>query len=112
MRPMRRLRGSPSLNDWERDESMSKPPKHDPLWAKAKTVCRLNMEDIRLAKELGLSPKTLMKDNPSPTQRWKLPVKLWIRELHAKRFGVKSVPPPCPHPPTAPVELFDGDVPF
>lgn len=62
-------------------------PKYDPQWAKAKTVCRLNMEDIRMAKELGLSPKSLMKNNPSPTQRWKLPVKDWIRELYEKRFG-------------------------
>ena len=99
---------------------MSKPPKHDPLWAKAKTVCRLNMDDIRLAKELGLSPKTLMKNNPSPTQRWKLPVKQWIRELHGKRFGAKPGPPPGPHPPTtlcAPAkagafERFDADIPF
>jgi hypothetical protein len=84
---------------------MSKPLKHDPHWAKAKQVCRLNLEDIRMAKELGLSPKTLMKNQPSPSQRWKLPVKLWIRELHEKRFGARanavshsnpSVPPPHP----------------
>jgi len=68
---------------------MSKPFKHDPEWAKAKKVCRLNMEDIRKAKELGLSPKALMKNVPSPSQKWKLPVKLWIAELHEKRFGRK-----------------------
>lgn len=66
---------------------MTKPLKFDPQWAKAKQVCRLNMEDIRMAKELGLSPKSLMKNHPGPNQRWKLPVKLWIRELHAKRCG-------------------------
>ncbi len=69
---------------------MSKPFKHDLQWAKAKQVCRLNMEEIQMAKELGLSPKTLMKNQPSPSQRWKLPVKLWIRELHAKRFGGRA----------------------
>jgi hypothetical protein len=26
----------------------TKKPKHDPQWAKAKNVCRLNLEDIRM----------------------------------------------------------------
>jgi hypothetical protein len=42
------------------------------------------MEDIRMAKELGISPRSLMKNNPSKSQQWKLPVKLWIRELYDK----------------------------
>src|SRR3974390_1284089 len=58
---------------------------HDPQWAKTKTVCRLNMEDIRMAKELGLSPQSLRKNRPSPSQSWKLPVKEWIHELYEKR---------------------------
>ena len=69
---------------------MGRPAKYDPQWAKAKNVCRLNMEDIRMAKALGMSPKSLMKNNPSPTQRWKLPVKYWIRELYQKRLGRKT----------------------
>jgi len=93
------------------------PPKHDPQWAKAKQVCRLNMEDIRMAKALGMSPKSLMKNNPSPTQRWKLPVKDWIRELYAKRFGHQTPPYPslrAPSKPAAPVEVeaFDENIPF
>ena len=63
-------------------------PKYDPAWAKAKVVCRLNNEDIRMAKELGLSPRTLMKNVPSLTQQWKAPVKIWIRELYEK--GTKA----------------------
>jgi hypothetical protein len=43
------------------------------------------MDDIRKAKELGLNPRTLMKNVPSPTQRWKAPVKVWIQELYEKR---------------------------
>lgn len=70
--------------------SQSKAAKFDPQWAKAKSVCRLNMEEIRMAKVLGLSPKSLMKNVPSPNERWKLPVKQWIRELHEKRFGRKK----------------------
>jgi hypothetical protein len=59
--------------------------KHDPAWAKAKKVCQLNMEDVRMAKELGLSPRALMKNVPSPSQQWKAPVKIWIRDLYEKR---------------------------
>ncbi len=96
---------------------MPKPFKHDPQWVRAKQVCRLNMEEIQMAKELGLSPKTLMKNQPGPSQKWKLPVKLWIRELHADRFGsrapsvnrpAQSAPPPRPPDPDG----FDEDVPF
>ncbi len=71
----------------------TKTPKHDPQWAKAKNVCRLNMEDIRMAKELGIPPKSLIKNQPSPSERWKLPVKQWIRELYEKRFGRKTSAP-------------------
>ncbi|MEZ6034970.1 MAG: hypothetical protein R3C17_17900 [Planctomycetaceae bacterium] len=60
-------------------------PKHDPQWAKAKQVCRLNMDDIRKAKELGLSPQTLIKNVPGQSQQWKKPVKVWIQELYEQR---------------------------
>lgn len=99
--------------------------KHDPQWARAKKVCRLNMEDIQMAKELGLSPKSLIKNQPNPSQRWKLPVKHWIRELHAKQFGSRAktanhpAPPRCPpHPDdrdgvdTANTAIPDEDIPF
>ena len=62
-----------------------KEPKHDPQWAKAKQVCRLNMDDIRKAKELGQSPRALIKNVPGPSQQWKAPVKVWIQELYEKR---------------------------
>jgi hypothetical protein len=71
----------------------NKKSKHDSEWAEAKSMCRLNMEDIRMAKELGMSPRSLRKNVPGPNQRWKLPVKDWIRELYEKRFeGKKAVP--------------------
>lgn len=73
---------------------MSKPFKHDPKWAEAKNRCRLNMEDIRKAKQLGLSPKALMKNIPAPSQKWKLPVKLWIANLYEQRFGREQLPQP------------------
>jgi hypothetical protein len=70
--------------------------KHAADWAKAKKACRLNAETIRMAKELGISPKSLMKNKPSPSQRWKAPVHEWLRALYEKRFGRqgKSTTPP------------------
>lgn len=73
----------------------------DALWAKAKRLCRLSRDDVGKAKELGLSPKTLIKNIPAPTQRWKLPVTHWVRELHAKRFGNPPSDSPAPRDPPA-----------
>ena len=55
------------------------------LWAEAKKKCRLNEEDIRMAKEMGLNPKSLIKNIPNPKEQWKLPVKEWIHEMNEKR---------------------------
>lgn len=35
-------------------------------------------------------PKTLTMNISNPSQKWKLPVKLWIGELHEKRFGQRN----------------------
>ncbi|MEW5818293.1 MAG: hypothetical protein AB1798_23255 [Spirochaetota bacterium] len=51
--------------------------KNDQLWAEAKKKCRLNEETIRMAKELGLNPKSLIKNIPSQDQQWKAPVHVW-----------------------------------
>jgi hypothetical protein len=40
-----------------------------------------------MAKELGLNPRTLIKNIPSPKQRWKAPVEDWVREMHRRRHG-------------------------
>ena len=55
------------------------------LWAECKKKCRLNTEDIELAKKLGLNPKSLIKNIPSNNQQWKAPIKVWLREIEAKR---------------------------
>ncbi len=64
-----------------------KPFQKDPEWARAKKLCRLNQDDIRMAKELGFKPKRLIKNIPNKTEQWKAPVKVWIRDLYRKRFG-------------------------
>ena len=60
-------------------------PYSDELWKKAKAKCRLNAEEIELAKKLGINPKSLMKNVPSKSQAWKAPVGDWLREIEAKR---------------------------
>jgi len=41
-----------------------------------------------MARELGLNPRSLIKNFASPQQQqWKLPVKQWIHELHEKKTG-------------------------
>ncbi len=55
-------------------------------WVEAKKRCRLNETDIQMAKELGMTPKSLIKNIPKPNQQWKAPVKVWIRDLYEEKF--------------------------
>ncbi len=55
------------------------------LWNEAKKKCRLNNEDIRIAKEMGLNPKSLIKNIPNKNEQWKAPVKVWIHEMYEER---------------------------
>jgi len=55
------------------------------LWQEAKRKCRLNADDIELAKKLGLNPKSLIKNIPNKSEPWKAPVKVWIRKIDEKR---------------------------
>lgn len=57
----------------------------DGLWQEAKKKCRLNNEDIKIAKELGLNPKSLIKNIPNKNEQWKAPVNVWIREIQEER---------------------------
>lgn len=54
-------------------------------WAEAKKKCRLNEETIRMAKEMGLNPRSLIKNIPGKSQQWKAPVHEWIREMYEER---------------------------
>lgn len=62
----------------------------DALWQDAKKKCRLNNEDIRIAKELGLNPKSLIKNIPNKSEQWKAPVGVWIREIQEER-NIKAI---------------------
>ena len=40
-----------------------------------------------MAKELGIAPKSLIKNIPHRNEAWKAPVKEWVRDLYRKKFG-------------------------
>ena len=61
--------------------------KYDPKWAEAKTRCRLNANDVEMAKRLGFTPKALLRNIPGPKESWKQPVKFWIRDLYREKYG-------------------------
>jgi hypothetical protein len=55
------------------------------LWVEAQRRCRLSDEAVRMARELGIGPRSLIKNIPAPTQQWKAPVEDWVRDLYEKR---------------------------
>ncbi|OLN28947.1 hypothetical protein [Desulfosporosinus metallidurans] len=57
----------------------------DVEWAEAKKKCRLNEETVKMAKEMGLNPRSLIKNIPSKSEQWKAPVSIWIHEMYQKR---------------------------
>ena len=55
------------------------------MWQDAQKKCRLSQEDVVLAKRLGLNPRSLIKNIPSPKEPWKAPVREGLHELDAKQ---------------------------
>lgn len=55
------------------------------LWAEAKKKCRIGDAEIRMAKEMGLNPKSLIKNIPNKKELWKAPVKDWIHDMYDER---------------------------
>jgi hypothetical protein len=60
------------------------------LWAEAQRRYRLSDEVIRMARELGLGPRGLIKNIPSPKQQWKAPVEDWVRDIYEKSHRATS----------------------
>ena len=65
-------------------------------WKEAKRRCRLSDDEIRMAKELGFQPRSLIKNTPSPSERWKAPVNVWVRSLYEKKIGSRRPRPEAP----------------
>ena len=47
------------------DYAMASNNQKDAEWAEAKKKCRLNEETVRMAKEMGLNPRSLIKNIPN-----------------------------------------------
>ncbi|WP_367361793.1 hypothetical protein [Mesotoga sp.] len=58
--------------------------KREEEWKEVKKRCRVGDETIRMAKELGISPKTMIKNIPNKAEKWKAPVDVWIRDMYEK----------------------------
>lgn len=54
------------------------------LWDETKKKCRIGDEGIRMAKEMGLNPKSLIKNIPNKSEMWKAPVRDWIHDMYDK----------------------------
>ena len=59
-------------------------------WREARRRCRLNDEEVSMAKALGFQPRSLIKNIPAPSQQWKEPVNEWVRSLYEKKFGSRK----------------------
>jgi len=57
----------------------------DVEWAEAKKKCRLNNETLQMAKEMGLNPRSLIKNIPNKSEQWKSPVSDWLQDMYEKR---------------------------
>ena len=79
-----------SAQDKEQKKLLKKKKKAEKIaaeWAEAKKRCRLNDDDVRMARELQMSPRDAIKNMPNRSEPWKAPVKDWIHNLYEKRFG-------------------------
>ena len=59
-------------------------------WTEAKRRCRLSVKEIEMAKQLGMTPKSLIKNIPAPSQSWKLPVKDWKNSAWMRKMDFLS----------------------
>jgi len=58
--------------------------KREDEWKEVKKKCKVGDETIRMAKELGINPRTMIKNIPNKAEKWKAPVDVWIRDMYEK----------------------------
>lgn len=56
------------------------------LWEECRAKFSLSDEDIRKAKELGLTPEYLISLPVRPSEKWKKSPRIWINDLYKKRI--------------------------
>ena len=64
--------------------------KKEAEWQEAKKKCKLNAETLSMAKEMGLNPRSLIKNIPSKSEQWKAPVSVWIKDMYEERQAKAS----------------------
>ena len=62
------------------------PPKYQE-WIDARKAHKLSHAHIAMARELGMTPKSLRKLNSGRHHAWKLPLPQYLAECYEKRFG-------------------------
>jgi len=58
----------------------------DALWEEARKRYRLSRKHVRMAKALGMNPKSLGKLANHKQEPWKAPLPVFIEECYRKRF--------------------------
>jgi len=59
--------------------------KKESEWAEAKRKCRLDEETVKMAKAMGLNPRSLIKNIPNKNEMWKAPVSDWVGDMYRIR---------------------------
>jgi hypothetical protein len=55
-------------------------------WSEVKRRCHMTDEGIKMARELGLKPRTLLSSQASlRSEPWKAPVEDWVHSLYGKQ---------------------------
>jgi len=65
---------------------MAKIPPRLKVWIDARKRYKLTDAQIQMARELGMTPKSLGKMSFSKDQPWKMPLSEYIEHLYFKRF--------------------------
>jgi len=64
-----------------------RPSQSDQAWAEARKRHQLSNAQVEMARRLGLNPRKLGKIDNHRQEPWKLPLRRFIEELYAERFG-------------------------
>ena len=59
--------------------------KKDAEWQEAKKRCKLNSQILRMAKEMSLNPRSLIKNIPNKSEQWNAQVSVWIQDMYEER---------------------------
>ena len=61
------------------------------IWQEVKKRHRMSEEVVKMAQKMGMNPKKIGGLDNHKQEPWKLPLAEFIKELHEKRFGSKTL---------------------